>query len=217
MHYILPLMFALFFTACNPTTIKDSPAPTVLASVTTATPLPVSHQETDTNDLKVIPEDSLVGNYVLKRGLFRNQEIQEGYLIIEEINVDNYGYYYVTITEGFTPETHTGIFYKKGGHYVQKVIEDSTEAEIRQGKKKSKMSIIDNMYIKQKGELLTLHINSNKKEKLLWIRDIDNVEKSEKMKKSLADSKNEYVAYYKDKCVDCEEFCGDSEYTKVNE
>jgi hypothetical protein len=208
-------MLALLFTACNPAMFKDSPAPT--SSDSQAEALPVSSQNTDNNDLKIIAEDSIVGNYVLKRGLFRNQEIQEGYLVIEEIDVNNYGYYYVTITEGFSPETHTGIFYNKGGQYVQKVIEDSTEAEIRQGKKKSKMSIIDNMYIKQKDELLTLHINSTKKEKLLWLRDIDDVEKSEKMQKALASSEHEYIAYYKDKCVDCEEFCGDSEYTKVND
>ncbi len=215
MYYVLPLMFALFFTACNSTTLENSPAPTSSASESSA--LPVSNQDTDMNDLKILAEDSIIGNYVLKRGLFRNQEIQEGYLVIEEIDVNNYGYYYVTLTEGFSPETHTGIFYKKGGKYVQKVIEDSSESEIRQGKKKSKMSIIDNIYIKQKGEDLTLHINSNKKEKLLWERDIDEDVKSEKMEKILKEAKEQYKTYYKNKCIDCEEFCGDSEYTKVND
>ena len=218
MNYILPLIFALLFTACNTTTLKDSPAPVQASSeVKVSSPLPVSNQDTDDNDLKIIDEDSIKGNYSLKRGLFGTQEITEGYLVVEEIDVNNYGYYYVTITQEFSPQTHTGIFYNQGGKYVQKVIEDSSEAEIRQGKKKSKMSIIDNMSIKQKGELLTLKINSNKQEKLIWIRDSDEAEKSEKLIKTLESAKSEYRAYYKDKCLNYAEFCGDAEYTKVNE
>lgn len=204
-------LLTLLFTACNSKTLQNAPV------AATASPLPVSNQDTDENDLKIINEDSLVGKYTLKRGLFGTQEVTEGYLVIEEIDVNNYGYYYVTITKEFSPETHTGIFYNKGGKYVQKVIEDSSEAEIRQGKKKSKMTIIDNMSIKQKGELLTLHIDSNKQEKLIWIRDIDEAEKSKQMIKSLKSAKNEYIAYYKEKCIECEEFCGSAEYTKVND
>ena len=216
MHYILSLMLVLIFTACNSTTLKDSPTPTATAATSKA-PLPVSNQNTDDNDLKIIDEDSIKGNYTLKRGLFGTQEITEGYLVIEEIDVNNYGYYYVTITEEFSPETHTGIFYKKGGHYVQKVIEDTSEAERRQSTKKSKMSIIDNISIKQKGELLILNINSNKKEKLFWIRDTDEAEKSDKLIKTLESAKSEYGSYYKDKCAETAEFCGKAEYTKVDE
>ena len=208
---LLLTLLTLLFTACNSKTLQNAPV------AATASPLPVSNQDTDENDLKIINEDSLVGKYTLKRGLFGTQEVTEGYLVIEEIDVNNYGYYYVTITKEFSPETHTGIFYNKGGKYVQKVIEDSSEAEIRQGKKKSKMTIIDNMSIKQKGELLTLHIDSNKQEKLIWIRDIDEAEKSKQMIKALKSAKNEYIAYYKEKCIECEEFCGSAEYTKVND
>lgn len=208
-------MFTLFFTACNPATIENGPTPT--SSSASPSALPQTNQETDDNDLKILEEKSIIGNYILKRGLFRNQEITEGYLFIEEIDVNNYGYYYVTITEGFTPETHTGIFYKKGGHYVQKVIEDSSESERRQGKKKSKMSIIDNITLKQEGELLKLHIDSTKQEKLLWTRDIDEEEKSKKMQEAFKNAKAEYITYYKEKCSDCAEFCGGSEYTKVDE
>lgn len=215
MHYIFLLMFALFFTACNPATLEKGPAPVSSAS-SASSALPVSNQNTDINDLKILEEVSIIGKYILERGLFRNQEITEGYLVIEEIDVNNYGYYYVTIADKLSPETHTGIFFKKGGQYVQKVIEDSSKSEIRQGKKRSKMSIIDNIYIKQDGERLTLHINSTKKEKLLWTRDIDEDEKSKALKKALNDAKNEYITYYKIKCADSAEFCGGGEYTKVD-
>lgn len=217
-------MFALIFTACNSTTLKDSPSPTITAtsnenttSVSSTTSLPITNQESDENDLKIIDESTIKGNYTLKRGVFGTQEISEGYLVIEEIDVDNYGYYYVTITKNFSPETHTGIFYKKGGEYVQKVIEDTSELERQQGKKKSKVSIIDNISIKQKDELLILNINSNKQEKLIWVRDIDEVEKSSKLIESLKSAKKEYIAYYKEKCMILKDFCGDAQYTKVNE
>ncbi|CAA6804319.1 MAG: Unknown protein [uncultured Sulfurovum sp.] len=206
MQYIFLLIFTILFTACNSTTVANQ-----------STGLPITNQNTDVNDLKILEEESIVGNYILKRGMFRNQELTEGYLFIEEIDVNNYGYYYVTIADKLSPETHTGIFYKKGGKFVQKVIEDSTESEIRQGKNKSKMSIIDNMHIAQEGEVLKLYINSTKKEKLIWERDIDEDEKSEKMKKALKNARYEYLKYYQEKCADCAEFCGDSAYTKVNE
>jgi len=218
MHYIFLLLFALIFTSCNSTTLKDSPAVAQASpEVQVPSPLPVSNQDTDDNDLKIIDEDSIKGNYTLRRGLFGTQEIAEGYLVIEEIDVDNYGYYYVTVTKSFSPETHTGIFYKKGGEYVQKVIEDTSELERQQGKKKSKVSIIDNISIKQKDELLILNINSNKQEKLIWVRDIDEVEKSSKLIEALKSGKKEYIAYYKEKCMILKDFCGNAQYTKVNE
>lgn len=233
MRYTLLLTLALFFTACTPVTLKDSP--TTNSSVTESLPitahesqsvvvaspqapsLPVTAQETDDNDLKVTDEESLVGNYTLKRGLFGTQEISDGYLVIEELDVNNYGYYYVTVSGNFSPETHTGIFYNKDGKYVQKIIEDSSEAEIQAGKNKYKMSFIDNLSIKQEDNLLALRINSDKHEKLFWVRDVDGVEKSEKMKKNLQEAAYEYQKYYKEKYQENENFSEKAAYTKVND
>lgn len=206
MPYIFILAFAFFITGCAPSSTANQ-----------APDLPKTIQESDENDLKIAPEDSIVGNFILKQGMFRNQEITEGYLVVKEIDVNNYGYYYVTISGKLTPETHTGIFYKKGGKFVQKVIEDSTAAEVRQGKNKSKMTIIDNMRLQPDGDSLRLYINSTKKENLLWERDYDKEPQSEKMQKALKDAHYEYIKFYKEKCEDCSEFCGDSAYTKVNE
>jgi len=206
MPYIFIIAFAFLITGCTPSPkVKHPPH------------LPITKQETDENDLKIIPEDSIVGKFVLKQGMFRNQEITEGYLVIEEIDVNNYGYYYVTIAGKLTPETHTGIFYKKGGKFVQKVIEDSTASEVRQGKNKSKMTIIDNIHLKPDGDKLRLYVNSNKKEDLLWERDFEGEEQSKKMKETLELARHEYLKFYQEKCADCAEFCGDSAYTKVND
>jgi len=222
MHYIL-LLFALFLTACSTTPIlEDTPTPIVSTTPVSASSsslpvLPVSNQDTDDNDLKIVEEESIVGNYVLNRGMFRNQEITEGYLVVEELDVNNYGYYYVTIAGKLLPETHTGIFFKKGGEFVQKVIEDSSDVEIRQGKPKSKISIIENIRITQKGNLLKIFIDSDKQEKLIWKRDVENVEKSMAMSETLSDAQHEYIKYYKEKCQESSSFCGDDAYTKVDE
>jgi len=232
MHYML-LLFALFLTACNTTPIvEDTPATSVVSTAPVSTTnvsatslstapaqplLPVSSQDSDENDLKIVEEESIVGNYVLNRGMFRNQEITEGYLVVEELDVNNYGYYYVTIADKLLPETHTGIFYKKGGEFVQKVIEDSSEDEIRQGKPKSKISIIDNVRITQKGDILKIFIDSDKQEKLIWRRDRDNIEKSQSMQETLKNARHEYIKYYKEKCEQMKSFCGKDEYTPVND
>jgi len=221
MHYIL-LLFALFLTACTTPILEDTPASVVSTTPVSASSsslpvLPVSNQDTDDNDLKIVDEDSIVGNYVLNRGMFRNQEITEGYLVVEELDVNNYGYYYVTIASKLLPETHTGIFFKKGGEFVQKVIEDSSDVEIRQGKPKSKISIIENIRITQKGNLLKIFIDSDKQEKLIWKRDVDNVEKSMAMSETLSEAQHEYIKYYKEKCQESSSFCGDDAYTKVDE
>ncbi len=224
MRSILLLIMALFLGACNSTVLKDTPQPDVspvaqetISKEEVGISLPVTNQDSDENDLKIIDESSILGHYSLKRGMFRNQEINEGYLVIEEIDVNNYGYYYVTNTNGFSPEIHTGIFYKKGGKFVQKVIEDNTEAEILRGANKSKMSIIDNIEIIQKDDILKLFINSDKQEKLIWKRDTDGIQLSAELQKTLEEAKEEYRLYYKDKCKESKHFCGDGEYTKVNE
>ena len=77
--------------------------------------------------------------------------------------------------------------------------------------------IIDNISIKLRDDLLTLHINSNKKENLIWIRDRDEVEKSEKLKETLQEAAYQYQKFYKEKCQENVEFCGSPTYTKVNE
>lgn len=224
MRSIFLTIITLLFTACNPTMVQNA-TPTTNTVETQKVPsdevqtpsLPTTRQDNDYPDLKIIDEASLIGEYTLKRGMFRNQNIQEGYLVIEEIDVNNYGYYYVTMTEGYTPETHTGIFYKKGGEFVQKIIEDNTPEEIAQGKPKSKVTIIENIKVTLKNNILKIFIDSNKQEKLIWQRDQLKVHKSETLEKTLEEAKEEYRIYYKNKCKESIRFCGDGEYTKVNE
>jgi len=206
MPYVILFVISLLFTACTPTT--SNPAPTSL---------PTTGQTTDIDDLKILPEDSIVGEYTLKRGAFSHgsifQEITEGYLVIEEIDVDNYGYYYVTIVNDMTPETHSGIFYEKGGKFVQKVIYDQ---EANDGIT-SEIITIDNIKITYDENMLKIVIDSNKRESTIWEREDGVTQPSEKMKLALKEAEHEYYKYYKEKCVGSKLKCTDQEYTKVNE
>jgi len=206
MPYLILLFISLLFAACTPT-----------SSTPTPTSLPTTGQTTDIDDLKILPENSIVGKYTLSRGAFSHgsifQEITEGYLVIEEIDVDNYGYYYVTIVNDMTPETHSGIFYEKGGKFVQKVIYDEEE----QDGIKSEITTIDNINITYDEHILKIVIDSNKKESTIWERDDGISKPSEKIKKALEEAQYEYYKYYKEKCSNTNLKCAEHEYTPVND
>jgi len=209
MPYIILLFLSLLFTAC---TTDNLSAPTPQAGV-----LPSTAQTTDIDDLKIVAEGTIVGNYRLRNGAFSHgaiyQEITEGYLVIEEIDVNNYGYYYVTIVNDMTPETHSGIFYEKGGKFVQKVIYDQEATNGTQ----SEIITIDNIAITYDENLLKIIIDSNKKMSTVWERDDGIVQTSAKMKAALKDAEHEYYKYYKEKCKGSTLNCAEHEYTKVNE
>ena len=206
MPYMLLLFISLLFVACTPTSSTPNP-----------TSLPTTGQTTDIDDLKILPENSIVGKYSLTRGAFSHgsiyQEITDGYLVIEEIDVDNYGYYYITIVNKMSPETHSGIFYEKGGKFVQKVIYD----EDAQDGTKSEITTIDNINITFDENILKIVIDSNKKESTVWERDDGISEPSDKIKKALEEAQHEYYKYYKEKCTDSKLQCAEHEYTPVND
>ena len=227
MQYVSILLLTLFLTACsvNSTPTPASPAPvsvsvSIPAAPTTSLPagLPQTDQTTDLDDLTIAEENSIVGEYTLKRGTFSHgeihQEINEGYLVIEELEVNNYGYYYVTMVEKTAPETHSGIFYEKGGKFVQKVIYNEGSEEDKTSK--SQIMTIDNIKITYDENILKIIIDSNKKETTIWERSDGVISKSETLEKALNDAQYDYIKYYKEKCISGLE-CADKAYTPVNE
>jgi len=213
MQYLFLLFISLLFVACTPTSTTLNP----IEPITSQSSLPTSGQTTDIDDLKILAENSIVGRYSLTRGAFSHgpifQEITEGYLVIEEIEVDNYGYYYVTVVNKMSPEIHSGIFYEKGGKFVQKIIYDQ---KVQDGVK-AEIETIDNINITFDENILKIIIDSNKKETTIWERDDGISEISEKIKKALEDAKYDYYKYYKEKCTDSNLQCAEHEYTAVND
>ena len=230
MPYIFLLLFSIFLTGCanNGTTSPSVSTPSVSTPVATTTPvelavpvaavpagLPMTTQTTDIDDLKIAPENTIIGKYTLKRGAFSHgaiyQDITEGYLVIEELDVNNYGYYYVTIVNKMSPETHAGIFYEKAGKFVQKVIyNDENSAE-------SKITTVDNINLTFDDNILKIIIDSTKKETTVWERDDGIISKSAKLSKALENAQQQYLDFYKNKCVSANIKCADREYTPVND
>ena len=206
MPYIFLLLFTLLFTtACNNSAIE----PTVQNDVPAG--LPITNQTTDVDDLKIIPENSIVGEYILQHGLYSNesirQELNEGYLVIEELDVDNYGYYYATVINGLA-ETYLGIFFKKDGKFVQKVIYDDNG--------EPKIAIQDNIDIKLDGDILKIIIDDAKHQVMVWKRDDGTATKSDKLKQALKEAKNAYRDFYKEKCKTGKIQCAEHEFTPIN-
>jgi len=215
MPYIFLVLFSILLTACTNTGTNSPSVPTTLSTETATSGLPTTTQTTDIDDLKIAPENTIVGKYTLKRGAFSHgsiyQDINEGYLVIEELDVNNYGYYYVTIVNKISPETHSGIFYEKGGKFVQKVIYNDENSN------QSKIETVDNINITYDDNILKIVIDSNKKETTIWERDDGVATKSNKIIKALQNAKQEYMDFYKNKCVSANVKCADREYTPVND
>ena len=215
MPYIFLFLLTFLFTACTNNGTNSPSLPSEL---------PTTNQTSDVDDLKIAPENSIVGEYTLKRGAFSHgtiyQDIDEGYLVIEELDVNNYGYYYVTIVGDITPETHSGIFYEKGGKFLQKVIYDDANIDEANSNSthQSHIATIDNLKINYDNNVLKIVIDSTKHETTIWNRDDGTATKSEKMKKALKEAKQEYIDFYKNKCVGSSKLkCSEHEYTPVND
>ncbi len=202
MPYMFLLLFSLLFTACT----SDGKISPSLPSE-----LPSTEQSTDIDDLKIAPENTIVGKYRLKRGAYSHgkiyQDMDEGYLVIEELDANDYGYYYVTVIKGLA-ETHSGIFYEKGGEFLQKIIYNDENSP------ESKVETIDNIKITQKDETLKIVIDSVKKETTIWQKDDGVFEPSEKLKTSLKEAEKEYYDFYKKKCKASKIKCSEHEFTK---
>ncbi len=208
MPFIFLLLFTFLFTACS-----NSSRPTPIAQEETPLGLPTTEQTTDIDDLKIIDENSIVGEYTLQRGLYSNesihQELDEGYLVIEELDVDNYGYYYATIINGLA-ETHLGIYYKKDGKFVQKVIFDDENGQ-------SKVDIIDNLKVELENDILKIVIDDAKHQVMVWKRDDGTATKSDKLQQGLKEAKDAYIDFYKRKCQTGKIQCAEHEFTPINE
>jgi len=117
----------------------------------------------------------------------------------------------VTIVNKISPETHSGIFYEKGGKFVQKVIYNDENSD------QSKIETVDNINITYDDNILKIVIDSNKKESTIWERDDGVATKSNKIMEALQNAKQEYMDFYKNKCVSANVKCADKEYTPVND
>jgi heat shock protein HslJ len=121
------------------------------------------------NDYELtITEDinNLEGKYTLERGQISfagaRKDILQSTLVIEKLGVNDFGYYYTIKLKGYPTNEYFGIFAKKDGKYVQKVISDNGE-----------VSYYDNIELLHEDRRIKLTINTNQGKRIIIWNKVD--------------------------------------------
>jgi hypothetical protein len=124
------------------------------------------------NDYELtITEDpnNLEGKYTLERGQISfagaRKDIIQSKLVIEKLGVKDFGYYYNIEVKGYPSNEYFGIFTKKDGEYVQKVISDNGE-----------VSYYDNIELIHEDKRVKLTINTNQGKRIIIWNKVDHIE-----------------------------------------
>jgi hypothetical protein len=219
MRYIISTIIVLIFTACTNTAELTPKKQTSTESALTAANIPtepikplmtqvaetvlvepkneeIITQET-IQEINVPTVTSIVGTYKLHKGVISYSGIREvltdGHLVIEQLDNDDFGYYYATQVDSHAPNSYFGIFHLKDNKYSQKVIEDSGVGA------KPIVSIIENIELIVEEPKIELKINASGKTDIIWERDYAQEVKNPKIQNSLSDAKNDYIKFYKEK------------------
>jgi hypothetical protein len=119
----------------------------------------------------IITDDpnKLEGNYSLERGQISfagaRKDIIQSKLVIEKLGVKDYGYYYNIKVKDYPSNEYFGIFTKKDGKYVQKVISDNGE-----------VSYYDNIELIHEDRRVKLTINTNQGKRIIIWNKVDYIE-----------------------------------------
>jgi len=212
MRYMISTIIVLIFTACT-----NNAAPTPKEQVTTEpivmpakTPIVHETNEVATNiepmiidesSIAEIPatstNDTIAGEYKLYRGVISFGGIREvlttGHLVIEQLDDDDFGYYYTTQVDSHSPNGYFGIFHLKDNKYSQKVIEDNGVAA------QPIVSIVENIELVVEEPKLELKINASGKTDIIWERSFANESKNTTIENSLKQAREDYIKFYKEK------------------
>ncbi len=118
--------------------------------------------------------NSLEGKYALERGQISfagaRKEIVDSKLVIEKLGVNDFGYYYTVKLKGYPANEYFGIFSKKDGKYVKKIISDNGE-----------ISYYDNIELIHEGKRVKLTISTNQGKRIIIWRKTDFVDNDERL------------------------------------
>jgi len=182
MTYRMPaaLSLALFLTACTNvspkpqvTTVKETKIVKVKRAVGN-TPTVTPNKNTTIMPAKMpitSNNGDIQGNYILERGQISFGDIRKNIsssdLVIEKLNENDFGYYYTVQIEGHTIDKFFGIFNKKDGKFVQKIISDGGE-----------VSYYDNIELIKEGERLKLTVKTNQGKRIIIWNKINDMTES---------------------------------------
>ncbi len=133
---------------------------------------------------------NIQGEYSFIQGTDLNvrKVIQEGYLVIEKLNDNNFGYYYTFKVEKATPKTFFGIFHYYKGKFYQRAIKNEGSFETED---------LKNTDIKTDGNKLELEISiEGGTLNILWENDNGGAVPFG-IQKSLKEAKHDYEEIYK--------------------
>ncbi len=118
--------------------------------------------------------NSLEGKYALERGQVSfagaRKEIIDSKLVIEKLGVNDFGYYYTVRLKGYPANEYFGIFAKKDGKYVKKIISDNGE-----------ISYYDNIELIHEGKRVKLTISTNQGKRIIIWKKTDFVDNDERL------------------------------------
>jgi len=132
------------------------------------------------------------GKYRLVKGtnLNVNKRIEDGYLVIEKLDENNFGYYYTFTLEKVTPATLFGIYNYDKGQFNQRVIKEEGSF---------KTENLTNTKIVTDGSKLELEVNiEGGSINILWEQDYQGAVPFE-LQKSLKEAKQNYKEIYKNR------------------
>ena len=141
---------------------------------------------------KSIP--NIEGVYVLAEGTERNVAIKHALLVIERLDADDFGYYYVTQIQSFPATAYYGIFHyeKEKKRFINKIYETNTTT-----------TTYDNVDIKYDDQQLETVVSIDVgKRAILWnkvpgVKDHKSLEYNPILEEALKEAKASYLEIYK--------------------
>jgi len=175
------------------------------------TELSTISKDTQSHQPKIKEIQSIVGNYTLEKGIYSytgnsgiNKIINSATLVIEQLDKDDYGYYYIMQVEELTPTEESGIFHKKGNEYFKRIIystDITKDSNISINSKISdehlKTEITDKIKLSQDNNSIKIAMKLRDGEvTIIWKRDINS---SISQTKELQHARHEYIKTYRER------------------
>ncbi|MCH9741485.1 MAG: hypothetical protein K0U38_11705 [Epsilonproteobacteria bacterium] len=134
---------------------------------------------------------NIEGIYTLNEGVERNIQVNNATLVIERLDDDDFGYYYITQLRSHSPTGYYGIlhFDAEKNRFLNKTFESSTSTKLN-----------DNIELTYDGKQLQTVLDiSVGKRAIIWDKQQDNntLQPTKVLQLALDEAKNSYIQIYK--------------------
>jgi len=154
---------------------------------------------------------SIEGNYTLEKGVYSynknssiNKVINSSDLVIEQLDDDDYGYYFTMQVEELTPTEAFGIFHKEDNEYSKRIIystnitkDSNISIDSNISDEHLKTEITDKVKITQDNNSIKIEMKVGDGEAtIIWTRNLNS---STFRSKELQHAEHEYIKTYKER------------------